>query len=60
MGSSCRMWTLFDKRSREAVLMGFGLATAQAERIIAGGRTLEVTRVRITEAGRGALAQMKR
>jgi hypothetical protein len=28
--------------------MGFGLATAQAERIIAGGRTIQVVRVRIT------------
>jgi len=35
--------------------MGFGLATAQAERVVAGGRTIEVARVRITEAGRRAL-----
>jgi hypothetical protein len=37
--------------------MGFGLATAQAERIIAGGRTIEVVLVRITAAGRKALAK---
>jgi hypothetical protein len=43
------MRTPFDKRSREAVLMGFGLATAQPERVVAGGRTMEVARVRITE-----------
>jgi hypothetical protein len=35
--------------------MGFRLATAQAERVVAGGKTIEVARVRITEAGqRGA------
>ena len=32
-----------------------GLATAKAERIVGGGRTIEVTRVRITEAGRQVL-----
>jgi hypothetical protein len=32
--------------------MGFGLATAQAERIV---RTIDVARVRITEAGRRAI-----
>jgi hypothetical protein len=32
-----------------------GLATATAERIVAGKRTMEVARVRITEAGRRAL-----
>jgi hypothetical protein len=34
-----------------------GLATAQPERVVAGGsgRTIEVARVRITEAGRRAL-----
>jgi hypothetical protein len=37
--------------------MDFGLATAQAERIIAVGRTIEVVRVRITAAGRKALAK---
>lgn len=29
-----------------------GLATANAERVVAGGRSMEVVRVRITEAGR--------
>ena len=32
-----------------------GLATAKAERVVAGGRTIEVARVRITKAGRRAL-----
>jgi hypothetical protein len=31
--------------------MGFGLATAQVERIVAGGQTVGVARMRITEAG---------
>jgi hypothetical protein len=31
-------------------------ATATAERVVAGSRTIEVARVRITEAGRRALA----
>jgi hypothetical protein len=35
--------------------MGFGLATAQGERIVAGGKTIEVARVWITEAGRRVL-----
>jgi hypothetical protein len=46
---------LFDERSPEAVLMGFGLATAQAERVVTGGRTVEVVRTKITDAGRQAL-----
>jgi hypothetical protein len=58
MDRSCRVRTPFDKRSREAVLMGFGLATAQAERIVAGGRRIEVAHVKITEAGRRALGQI--
>jgi hypothetical protein len=33
-----------------------GLATATAERVVAGARTIEVARVRITDAGRRALA----
>jgi hypothetical protein len=37
--------------------MGFGLATARAERVVAGGRLIEVARVRITEAGRRAMAE---
>jgi hypothetical protein len=32
-----------------------GLATAKAERVVAGGRSIEVAQVRITEAGRRAL-----
>jgi hypothetical protein len=32
-----------------------GLATATAERVVAGNKTIEVARVRITEAGRRAL-----
>jgi hypothetical protein len=36
-------------------LVTAGLASAQAERVVAGGRTVEVARVRITEAGRQAL-----
>ena len=34
-----------------------GLATATPERVLADGKPVEVTRVRITEAGRQALAQ---
>jgi hypothetical protein len=37
--------------------MGFGLATARAERVVAGGRRTEVVRVRITEPGRRVLAR---
>ena len=37
-----------------------GLATATAEPILAGGRAVEVSRVRITEAGRRALADRTR
>jgi hypothetical protein len=37
-------------------LVRVGLATAQAERVVAGGRTVEVAQVRITEAGRRLLA----
>ena len=33
-----------------------GLATATAERMVAGGRTMEIATVRITDAGRKALA----
>jgi hypothetical protein len=35
-----------------------GLATATAERIVAGERTIEVARVRITEAGRRVLGEI--
>jgi hypothetical protein len=38
-----------------ADLVGAGLATAKAERMHAGGPPSEVTRVRITDAGRSAL-----
>jgi hypothetical protein len=38
-------------------LIRAGLATAKAERVVAGGRTVEVARVRITEAGRQAFAE---
>jgi hypothetical protein len=37
-------------------LVQAGLATPTADRIVAGGRTMEVARVRITDAGRRALA----
>jgi hypothetical protein len=38
-----------------AELVTDGLATAHADRIVAGGRTLNVARVKITAAGRLAL-----
>jgi|GraSoiStandDraft_35_1057300.scaffolds.fasta_scaffold129162_2 hypothetical protein len=38
-------------------LVRSGLATAQAERVVAGGRAMEIARVRITDAGRRALAK---
>jgi hypothetical protein len=34
-----------------------GLATATSERVAAGSKTMEVARVRITEAGRRALGE---
>jgi hypothetical protein len=34
-----------------------GLATAKTERMVAGGRPMEVSRVRITDAGRRSLAE---
>jgi hypothetical protein len=40
-------------------LIRAGLATAQTERAIAGGRSMQVTRMRITDAGRGALAELR-
>jgi hypothetical protein len=36
-----------------------GLASAKSERVVAGGKPMEVTRVRITETGRRALAATK-
>jgi hypothetical protein len=41
-------------------LVRAGLATAKAERVVAGGRAMEVVRVRITDAGRQALANEPR
>jgi hypothetical protein len=38
-----------------AGLIDAGLATAQRQRVKVGGRTTEVVRIRITEAGRRAL-----
>jgi hypothetical protein len=37
-------------------LVRAGLASATAERVVAGGKAIEVARVKITEAGRRALA----
>jgi hypothetical protein len=37
-----------------------GLATATAERVVAGSRKIELTRVRITHAGPRALERMRR
>jgi len=36
-------------------LVRAGLATVNSERLVAGGRTVEVAQVQITEAGRRAL-----
>ena len=36
-------------------LVRAGLASAKAERVVAGGKSIEVARVRITDAGRRAL-----
>jgi hypothetical protein len=41
-------------------LVKAGLATTKRERIVAGGRHTDVVRVRITEAGRQALAKMSK
>jgi hypothetical protein len=40
-------------------LVNVGMATATAERMVAGNRTIAVARVRITEAKRQALVQSK-
>jgi hypothetical protein len=40
-------------------LIRAGLASASAERVVAGSRKIEVARVRITEAGRRALAESR-
>jgi hypothetical protein len=41
-------------------LVRAGLATATPQRVIAGGKRMEVATLRITDAGRRALAGMKR
>jgi hypothetical protein len=41
-------------RAMLANLVRAGLATAQRQRVRAGGKTMEVVRMRITEAGRRA------
>jgi hypothetical protein len=38
-------------------LVRAGLASAATERVVAGGKKVEVARVKITEAGRRALAE---
>jgi hypothetical protein len=40
-------------------LVRAGLATAKAERVVAGGRAIEVARVRLMEAGRRALGRAR-
>jgi hypothetical protein len=42
-----------------ADLVRDGLASATAERVMAGDKQIEVARVRITEVGRKALAEVK-
>jgi len=41
-------------------LVKAGLATTKRERMVAGGRQTDVVRVRITDAGRQALAKMSK
>ena len=40
-------------------LIDAGFATTSIERMVAGGRRIEVTRLRITGAGRRALAKLR-
>ena len=40
-------------------LIRTGMATTRTERVVAGGRAMEVARVRITEVGRWALAELR-
>ena len=40
-------------------LIRTGMATTRIEGVVAGGRAMEVARVRITEAGRRALAELR-
>jgi hypothetical protein len=42
-----------------AELARAGLTTAKAERVVAAGRTIEVIRVRITDAGRRIAGRTK-
>jgi hypothetical protein len=44
------------KSDRLVELINAGLASVTTERVIAADRAMEVTRVRITDAGRQALA----
>jgi hypothetical protein len=46
-------------RGMLANLVRRGLATAQRQTAKAGGQTLEVVRIRITDAGREALAEIE-
>jgi hypothetical protein len=39
-------------------MVNAGLASAKTERVVAGGKTVEIARVRITEEGQRALAKM--
>jgi hypothetical protein len=40
-------------------LIRTGMATTRTERVVAGGRAMKVARVRITEVGRRALAELR-
>ena len=40
-----------------AELVRAGVATAEARRVLAGGRTVDVTRIKLTDAGRQALGR---
>jgi hypothetical protein len=53
-------WPLATRAQQAALLIDAGLATAHTERMMAGGRPIEITHVRITEAGRRALADQPR
>jgi DNA-binding protein len=46
--------------SQMVEIINAGLATATAERVVAGKREMEIARVRITAAGRKALAATQR
>jgi hypothetical protein len=52
------IWRRMDSRVAQMVdLVRAGLTTAIAERVVVGSRTMQVARVRITEAGRRTLAK---